>query len=162
MNCPNCGAPMQPVDNRDYLVCEHCTTFHFPHPNLDSVRVLDKCEEAGLACPVCQTPLVLGSVEGLRVLFCENCRGFLTSNDHFAQIVQNRRAKYQGPASKPTPLAEKELHRQLLCPGCRQAMDVYPYCGPGNVVIDTCSQCTLVWLDHGELAKIERYPSSKW
>jgi Zn-finger nucleic acid-binding protein len=39
-------------------------------------------------------------------------------------------------------------------------MDVHPYYGPGNVVIDTCGKCGLVWLDHGEMAVIENAPGS--
>lgn len=35
-------------------------------------------------------------------------------------------------------------------------MDVHPYYGPGNIVIDTCVECGLVWLDHGELTRVEQ------
>jgi Zn-finger nucleic acid-binding protein len=37
-------------------------------------------------------------------------------------------------------------------------MDVHPYYGPGAVVLDSCARCTLIWLDHGEIAAIERAP----
>jgi hypothetical protein len=37
-------------------------------------------------------------------------------------------------------------------------MDVHPYFGPGNVIIDTCGTCDLVWLDFGELKQIEDAP----
>jgi hypothetical protein len=37
-------------------------------------------------------------------------------------------------------------------------MDVHPYFGPGNVIIDTCGKCDLVWLDFGELKQIEEAP----
>jgi Zn-finger nucleic acid-binding protein len=37
-------------------------------------------------------------------------------------------------------------------------MDVHPYYGPGNVVIDSCSACDLIWLDHGELTQITDAP----
>jgi Zn-finger nucleic acid-binding protein len=37
-------------------------------------------------------------------------------------------------------------------------MNVHPYYGPGNVVIDTCSRCDLVWLDFGELQQISDAP----
>jgi Zn-finger nucleic acid-binding protein len=33
-------------------------------------------------------------------------------------------------------------------------MDTHPYYGPGNVVIDNCGRCGLVWLDFGELDRI--------
>jgi Zn-finger nucleic acid-binding protein len=35
---------------------------------------------------------------------------------------------------------------------------VHPYYGPGNVVIDTCSRCDLIWLDFGELKQIADAP----
>ncbi len=35
-------------------------------------------------------------------------------------------------------------------------MDVHPYYGPGNIVIDTCADCGLMWLDHGELTRVEQ------
>jgi Zn-finger nucleic acid-binding protein len=39
-------------------------------------------------------------------------------------------------------------------------MDRHPYLGPGNVVIDTCSTCDLIWLDHGELTEMVDAPGS--
>lgn len=30
-------------------------------------------------------------------------------------------------------------------------MNTHPYYGPGNVVIDTCSHCEVIWLDRAEL-----------
>ena len=32
-------------------------------------------------------------------------------------------------------------------------MLTHPYYGPGNIVLDTCSQCDLVWLDAGEFGR---------
>ena len=37
-------------------------------------------------------------------------------------------------------------------------MATHPYYGPGNVVIDTCETCELVWLDFGELKQIVDAP----
>jgi Zn-finger nucleic acid-binding protein len=37
-------------------------------------------------------------------------------------------------------------------------MDAHVYFGGGNVVIDSCEQCELNWLDHGELMRIARAP----
>lgn len=37
-------------------------------------------------------------------------------------------------------------------------MDVHPYYGPGNIVIDTCSRCNVIWLDCGELQQIADAP----
>lgn len=37
-------------------------------------------------------------------------------------------------------------------------MDVHPYYGPGNIVIDTCSRCDVIWLDFGELRQVTDAP----
>ncbi|MEO5896194.1 MAG: hypothetical protein ABIS06_10865 [Vicinamibacterales bacterium] len=37
-------------------------------------------------------------------------------------------------------------------------MDTYPHYGPGNVVIDNCAGCDLVWLDFGEIRQIVAAP----
>jgi Zn-finger nucleic acid-binding protein len=37
-------------------------------------------------------------------------------------------------------------------------METHPYYGPGNVIIDSCAACDLVWLDFGELTQIVDAP----
>jgi hypothetical protein len=37
-------------------------------------------------------------------------------------------------------------------------METHPYFGPGNVVIDSCAGCELIWLDFGELKQIVAAP----
>jgi Zn-finger nucleic acid-binding protein len=37
-------------------------------------------------------------------------------------------------------------------------MDTHPYCGPGNIVIDSCNHCNVVWLDRGELGQVVNAP----
>jgi len=76
----------------------------------------------------------------------------------FSDVVKSRRAWPTGPPVPPTPIDPRDLLRHITCPSCRGAMDVHPYYGPGNVVIDTCGQCYLVWLDHGELKEIADAP----
>jgi hypothetical protein len=56
----------------------------------------------------------------------------------FADVVTRRRASAAGPGTIPVPLDPKELQREVTCPRGRIRMDVHPYYGPGNVVIDTC------------------------
>ncbi|MGD0548268.1 MAG: hypothetical protein ABR991_10645, partial [Terracidiphilus sp.] len=35
-------------------------------------------------------------------------------------------------------------------------MDAHFYGGPGNVVIDSCEECCVIWLDRGEARRIAR------
>jgi Zn-finger nucleic acid-binding protein len=149
-------------DGRGYFVCHYCTAFHFPGAagaSPDGVQGLD--EESDRSCPVCGVRLVGGAIDGLRVLYCESCRGVLASNDTFAEIVRTRRARFDGEPDRPRMLDKAELQREVRCPGCDRVMDVHPYYGPGNVVVDTCAACSLIWLDHGEIAAIERAPGRR-
>jgi Zn-finger nucleic acid-binding protein len=37
-------------------------------------------------------------------------------------------------------------------------MDTHFYAGPGNVIVDSCGNCFLIWLDRGELMRIVHAP----
>ena len=156
MNCENCGAPLITLPGKDYLFCDHCSSFYFPDKNKDSIRVLG--DQTEFNCPVCQKPLVTASIEEGRVLTCPGCRGVLVQQEAFFQIITLLRSTADNPAIEPRRYDDAELNRQLLCPNCKEKMDTHPYLGPGNVVIDTCSRCCLIWLDHGEIEKIVDSP----
>ena len=159
MDCENCGAPTTLMEGRDYFTCGYCHAFHFPNElqlSADGVKPLD--ERSNLDCPVCTLHLSVGSVEGGRVQYCEKCRGMLAANEDFMVMMQYRRANQTGPPDKPTPLDREAMERKVSCPSCEKQMDVHPYYGPGNVVIDSCARCRVVWLDHGEFAAIGRAP----
>ncbi|MBN1513159.1 MAG: zf-TFIIB domain-containing protein [Phycisphaerae bacterium] len=162
MNCPSCGAAMTFIDGRGYFVCKYCTAFHFPeHGKASSEGVKRLDEKSDRACPVCHLPLLEAVLEGNRVLYCERCRGILVNSAVFVDIIRIRRARYQGPVDRPLPLDKNALKRHIQCPACEGLMDVHPYYGPGNAVIDTCARCGLIWLDHGELGVIERAPGAR-
>jgi Zn-finger nucleic acid-binding protein len=160
MNCRNCGAPMELYERRRYYFCKHCGTFHFiENPAAeDGIRVLERPSGA-LPCPLCGAPLATSLLDDeQRVDHCERCRGLLMLRQRFTEAVNRRRARETGPPVSPPPVDPRELQRQLVCPSCREPMNVHPYYGPGNVVIDTCSRCELIWLDFGELKQITEAP----
>ena len=146
MNCPNCGAAMRLKDDADYLLCDYCQTPHFPDPNSDGVRVLGV--EAPIPCPVCAISLTHASVARERIFYCERCRGMLIAMGVFTEIV----------AAAARPPDWKDLDRRIHCPKCSSTMDTHPYCGPGNIIIDTCEPCVVNWLDYGELDRVVRAP----
>ena len=155
MNCPSCGAAMEPVGNRRYFRCTHCTSFEFPEEIADGVSPLG--EPAGIDCPVCAKPLQTAAVDGEPVSYCERCRGFLAALDSFGRILVKRRALHGHNEQVVEPFNPEELKRRLACPACHKAMDPHAFCGGGNAVVDTCEHCNLIWLDAGELAVIERF-----
>ena len=163
MQCTNCGAPMALIEGRNYFCCPFCMSFHFPTAIADSPDgVLLLGQRTDLQCPVCDHLLSAGSVEDRCVQFCDTCRGLLITTDDFAYVVRRRRATFRGPDDDPTPIRRDELERTVSCPSCARKMEVHPYYGPGNVVIDSCSLCKVVWIDHGEMASIQRAPGQRW
>lgn len=156
MNCPNCGAPMRIKDDADYLICDYCETPHFPDPNSDGVRVLGV--EAEFSCPICAVSLVHASVARERIFYCQRCRGMLISMNVFSEIVADLRSRRETTADPAHPPDWKDLDRRIQCPRCRVTMDTHPYCGPGNIIIDTCEPCVLNWLDYGELDRVVLAP----
>jgi Zn-finger nucleic acid-binding protein len=159
MNCRNCAAPMDLFDQRRYFFCRHCGTFEFlERTDGDGIQVLERRSDA-LPCPLCRAPLARALLDGRqRVQYCERCRGVVLERASFAAAVVGRRAQATGPGVAPAALDRRELDRRVTCPSCRKMMDVHPYFGPGNVIIDTCGTCDLVWLDFGELKQIEDAP----
>lgn len=155
MNCRNCGASMQPVGGRAYFRCPHCTTFEFPQTNDDGIAPVGAA--TGFHCPVCTGGLATAAIEGHQVCFCGKCRGFLATNQEFGMIVPLRRSQLGDQPSVPRSFGKDELIRQVGCPKCRKRMDTHPYGGGGNVVVDTCHRCHLIWLDAGELEIIARH-----
>ncbi len=148
---------------RGHFTCTYCATYAFVQAleaSPDGVQPVGRDGEHH--CPECRALLSLGLIEGRTVEQCGTCRGLLVTNDDFLVIVNMRRAKRTEPPVKPAPLDPREMQRRVDCPRCAKAMEVHPYYGPGNVVIDSCAGCGLIWLNHGELAAIERAPGRRW
>ena len=152
---------MQLFARRRYYFCSYCGTFEFlVNDSSERLRVLADLEPP-TPCPVCAKPLAHAVLEeGHQVLHCRHCRGVLLPRDAFVEVIHRRRAAAKGPGTRSGPLDPQELHRTVTCPLCRRRMDVHPYYGPGNIVMDTCSSCDAVWLDSGELGQITDAPGA--
>ena len=150
---------LQPAN--DFLRCDYCETPHFPNPNADGIRVLGIASE--YACPACRNePLAHASVGGERMYYCEKCHGLLISMNVFPAIVEELRSHHQSSEYAGKQPDWEGMKRLIKCPKCRQPMDAHPYAGPGAVIIDSCSDCYLNWLDHGELQRVVRAPDCRY
>ena len=152
---------MELFARRRYYFCSYCATFEFiAGEPIEGVRVLADITPP-VPCPACDQPLSDALLDdGYKVLHCRHCRGVLLDRPVFSEAVELRRASATGAPKTPPLLDRRELERVVTCPQCRHRMDVHPYYGPGNVVIDTCSRCDLVWLDTGELGQITDAPGA--
>lgn len=155
MNCRNCGAAMVPVSDRAYFHCLHCRSFEFPTTNEDGIVAIGELTE--LPCPICNSHLTSATIEGYSISFCNTCRGFLTTNAEFSEILFRRRSQVANQPDVSRTFDPAELKRRIACPKCRKKMDTHPYGGGGNVVIDTCARCQLIWFDARELEVLARH-----
>lgn len=157
INCRNCGAPLPTELENGRHICNYCDTGVVPKPDSSLLEeVVDLARDSGVDCPVCQNRMTAGLVDDSSVAWCAGCRGLLFGDDVFATTVRSRRALYREAGRIPKPLDSRAYERKLKCSQCRRPMQVHPYYGPGNVVIDSCLPCRLVWVDAGELTRIEQ------
>lgn len=162
MNCSNCAAPLDWQPGRTLLQCAHCHSYRQP---LNEPELVNRLEWQGVTtehnCPTCHEALEAATLDGLPAAGCRSCAGVLLHDDVFAQVVRSRRASYRGVERLAAPLDPELLEREIVCPGCRQPMEVHPFYGPGNQIIDSCLPCGLIWVDSGELAAIEQAPGRR-
>ncbi|MBX3440959.1 MAG: zf-TFIIB domain-containing protein [Planctomyces sp.] len=161
-NCRRCGAPQALELKNGRVVCEFCATSSLPLAGSGLLEdIIDLGCEAQTDCPGCGTRLRSGLIEGQAVAWCSDCRGMLFADVAFAAAVRIRRAAFGEYGRAPRPLDPQALERRIACSRCRRPMQVHPYYGPGNVVVDSCYPCGLVWIDAGELVQIEQAPGRR-
>jgi Zn-finger nucleic acid-binding protein len=158
VNCSQCGGLTSVVPGQQHLQCRFCSSLIFTTENpltVDRISPLGGTLES--PCPCCQKPLQTGKLDEYPALYCEGCYGVLLRNEHFGAALRARRARRTVTETEdPRPIDPKQYERTLRCPSCDGAMEAHPYYGPGNVMIDSCSGCGYLWLDHAELSRLER------
>jgi len=157
VNCPTCGAPITLRPDTEGFKCKYCHAVFFPGEEDDGVQVSGEPAEPSLACPLCDQPLVKATITKIPVLYCTQCHGLLMPMNVPPGLIDALKPEVDKPAVQ-TPPDPGELRRAIQCPKCHRRMDTHPYAGPGNVIIDSCGDCLLIWLDRGELMRIVHAP----
>lgn len=156
MTCPGCGAQTELNLDKLCMICRYCGGEWYPEPNEDGVCTLGV--RAGLDCPVCRAALEEATLVRQSVVYCSGCRGVWISMAVFPKLVAALRAARHEFPVMPEPVDPRALDRVIRCPKCGGTLDTHVYGGPGNVVVDSCERCDMVWLDRGELARIAAAP----
>lgn len=151
MKCENCGATLRPDLEHAVYVCDYCDSEFVPPPEADGVLVVG---ESTRACPVCARRLSKGSLEMNSLEYCTGCHGMLIAMDGLMGLVEALGARRDRFSGHIEPRSQLDAARHLRCPVCRSEMDGHPYGGGGNVNVDSCEKCGLLWLDGGELRRI--------
>ena len=160
MNCPSCGAPMRLKSDSTSFRCEYCQRVFLPETNADDgVRALG--EPSGQDCPICVVGLVHATLNNIRICYCTKCHGMLVPMGALSALVDAVQGQKRGGTIQP-PADAEDLQRKTNCPACHHRMDTHFYGGPGNVVIDSCENCSLIWLDGGEVTRIAAAPEEQF
>ena len=163
MNCDSCSGVMLPVYGQSHHHCHKCNTYNFPAEiDQSDVPIITTDKKTEFRCPRCDVNLEVGKMGSqIQVCFCENCRGYVVDNATFGSLAKTLRDNYTDADDKPKPIDPRQLDVVQNCPACFEKMEAHPYYGPGSVVIDSCKNCKLVWLDHGELGRVVRAPGQR-
>jgi len=155
-NC-NCGNVLIASTGYSHAQCEACGSYSFPTTiEASEDAIIPQNRTTPFCCPRCAVDLQVGKISNTEVCFCPTCRGYVIDAESLGGLITARRMSYSGPDDIPTPADFRELDVHSTCPACFAKMEAHHYCGPGNIVLDTCIHCKLAWLDHGELSKITR------
>ena len=115
-----------------------------------------------MQCPSCPEKLSVMTYEGVDIQTCDGCGGEFIGSAQIAHIVRTREERF--PIAMQAQLAERkpsfgipagETHRTLDCPSCCTTMSVINYYGDTGVFVDRCESCGGLWLDGGELEKVQ-------
>lgn len=107
-------------------------------------------------CPVCAETLERLPYEGIPIFHCRSCHGHVLYPDQVDAVKRRHTLGEESLTQESQRLETEPSHqRELRCPRCRGPMKAAPSSRHSTVVWDYCHLCDLVWLDAGELAKIQ-------
>jgi Zn-finger nucleic acid-binding protein len=136
------------------MICPHCGSQAVPGLDEDGVLVV---QPTAHHCPACQTLLADASIDGFQIIYCTGCHGVLIDMEKFVPLLELLREQRYWSRSSQSP-RNRDAARILKCPLCQHEMDLHPYGGGGNVDVDSCETCGVLWLDRGELSRIVAAP----
>jgi Zn-finger nucleic acid-binding protein len=136
------------------MICDYCGSQCAPHADEEGVVVLDPTKHN---CPACATFLSNASLESRDLLYCTACHGMLLDMEKLVPLLEVLREHRYWSRSSQTQRNFGE-GRLLHCPLCRHEMDEHLYGGGGNMDVDSCETCGVLWLDRGELSRMVAAP----
>jgi Zn-finger nucleic acid-binding protein len=174
LNCPQCGAPVQP----DATSCPYCNSplalvacpscfanifrgaRHCPYCGASTERQAVQQKSPG-QCPGCRNPLASVTVGSVTLAECASCGGLWVDPTAFERICSEREEQsvvlattaHVAPAA--APLAGGAA-RYRPCPVCSKLMNRTNFARASGVIIDVCKGHG-IWFDHDELRRIVEF-----
>ncbi len=110
-------------------------------------------------CPKCKTATHRVHYEGAPLRICGQCGGYWVGDLALKAIANRREMRFDNAVKeKFLQLAEQSNSTDpLLCLSCGKYMIKERFKDWDDIVIDRCMSCGGIWLDPGELEKIQIY-----
>ena len=115
-----------------------------------------------MRCPHCEADLRTDFYEGIAIETCDHCGGEWIDSGELGKIVRLREEKFDpelrraiAESTTIKPVALEKLDRDLQCPKCGGETDALNYGGDTGIIVDRCTDCHGIWLDRGELEKVQ-------
>ncbi len=115
-----------------------------------------------MQCPGCHATLRTADYEGIKIETCPACEGEWLDMGELKHVAKAREVRFDeaerravAAAVRITPVKVERHDRDLRCPKCGGQTDALNYGGDTGILIDKCTTCRGIWLDAGELEKIQ-------
>jgi Zn-finger nucleic acid-binding protein len=115
-----------------------------------------------MQCPKCHQTLEGIDYEGVHIETCPACGGDWLDAGQLGSIVQARKGRFNeqeclaiAQAATITGTKLAGLNRHLTCPTCGGTTNPENYGDDTGLIVDKCTSCHGVWLERGEIEKIE-------
>lgn len=107
-------------------------------------------------CQICNGIITPFKTNDIEILKCDTCGGFWLHKGDLNKLVKHQAGDLE--FSSVDHHIHKDKHGILKCVFCEdQAMIKINFIENSNIVLDYCENCGALWVDGGELGKMEEY-----
>ncbi|MBN2215857.1 MAG: zf-TFIIB domain-containing protein [Pirellulales bacterium] len=108
-----------------------------------------------MKCPACQSELRRILYESVPVFRCLECHGYLLSEKRLEGIRRSPATGIEQLKREVIQEAQPDTLDSVRCPRCGRKMDKRYIEQPAALHVDVCRECRFVWLDGGELGRLQ-------
>ena len=113
---------------------------------------------SGYDCPRCETAMTVIQMEGVEIEHCENCGGICLDYGELDMVADDMTGSLEYSTLTDDKLETNDGRLLIACPKCAvsPAMRKIEFLGVGDIVLDRCDSCGVIWLDKDELDQINQ------
>jgi len=182
VKCPRCGKDLQEFDYAGIGVmidrCPEGDGFWLQEGELSKLQILMEWHRGSIKpkpqepqvepsgernCPRCRQKMLKKEYEGVSIDICEKCGGIWMDKDELYHVLEKREEKFSHQQQEEVtpeeiiPPRPGDLIPELNCPLCGALMQRFAFGYSSGIILDRCPNGDGVWLDKGELEKVQIY-----